>query len=149
MIALGALLIVVPMILTLPTKSADADDLNDALRPVYNQELIDGAQASLATVGAMGTELQTGMLPALSTSLNMTGDELQQFLGANFPATATALQGMPESMRNFEGFTAVFAANLDNYETVEPVAFTPIIWTLIIGGIVILLAGGYCLVTKQ
>ena len=38
--------------------------------------------------------------------------------------------------------------NLDNYETIQPVSFTPIIWMMVIGGILILLAGGYCIIVR-
>lgn len=43
----------------------------------------------------MGTEMQTKMLPALATQLKMSPEQLQAFLGSNFPATAKALQTMP------------------------------------------------------
>ena len=35
-----------------------ADELNENLTPIYTQELIDGAEGSLAVVGAMGQEMQ-------------------------------------------------------------------------------------------
>jgi hypothetical protein len=89
------------------------------------------------------------MLPDLAAQLGMSQDELNTFLGENFPATAAAMQTMPETLERFEAFVAVFAANLDNYMTIQPVAFVPIVWAMIIGGALMLLAGGYCLVTKQ
>lgn len=146
---LGAVLVISTFALSLPQKAADADQLNENLTPIYTQELIDGATASLAVVGAMGEEMQTRMLPDLAAQLGMSPDELNQFLGANFPATAAAMQSMPESLPRFEAFVGVFAQNLDNYETIQPVAFSPIIWVMVIGGVLILLAGGYCIIAKQ
>jgi hypothetical protein len=119
------------------------------LKPIYTQELIDGANTSLAVVGAMGEEMQTKMLPDLATQLGMTADELNTFMGQNFPATAAAMQAMPESMPRFDGFVGIFEANLDNYMTIQPVAFTPIIWILLVGGVLIMLSSGYCVLTKQ
>lgn len=148
-LVLGAVLLISTFALNLPQKAADADQLNENLTPIYTQELIDGATASLAVVGAMGEEMQTKMLPDLAAQLGMSPDELNQFLGANFPATAAAMQSMPESLPRFEAFVGVFAENLDNYETIQPVAFTPIIWMMVIGGVLILLAGGYCIIAKQ
>ncbi len=147
--ALGAVLVISTFALNLPQKAADADQLNENLTPIYTQELIDGATASLAVVGAMGEEMQTKMLPDLAAQLGMSPDELNQFLGANFPATAAAMQSMPESLPRFQAFVGIFAQNLDNYETIQPVAFTPIIWIMVIGGVLILLAGGYCIIAKQ
>jgi hypothetical protein len=145
---LGAVLLIVTFALNLPQKAADADELNDNLKPIYTQELIDGAQGSLAVVAAMGEEMQGTMLPDLAAQLGMNPDELNAFLGENFPATAQALQTMPDSLERFEGFVGIFAVNLDNYETIKPVSFTPIIWMMVIGGILILLAGGYCIIVK-
>ena len=147
-VVLGAVLLIATFALNLPQKAADADELNENLTPIYTQELIDGATGSLAIIGAMGQEMQTKMLPDLAAALGMSPDELNAFMGENFPATAAAMQSMPDSLPRFEGFVGIFAMNLDNYETIQPVSFTPIIWMMVIGGILILLAGGYCIIIK-
>jgi hypothetical protein len=148
-VVLGALLIIVPLILNLPQKASDADELNDNLRPIYTQELVTGAEQALGTVAAMGTQMQAEMLPALAQQMGMSPDELNQFLGANYPATATALQALPNSLERFTVFVGTFADNLDNYNTLKEVKFVPIIWTIIIGGVVVVLAGGVGLVIKD
>ncbi len=140
-IVLGALLVAVPFALSLPTKAADADQMNANLRPVYTPALITQATGALTTVSTMGTEMSDTMLPALADKLGMTGDELQAFLGDNFPATATALQNMPASMERFQGLVGTFETNLDNYGTLKPVSFAPIIWTVIVGGAVMFVMG--------
>jgi len=147
-VVLGAALVITTFVLDLPQKAADADELNENLTTIYTQELIDGATGSLAVVGAMGEEMQTKMLPDLAAALGMSPDELNAFMGENFPATAAAMQSMPDSLPRFEAFVGTFAMNLDNYETIQPVSFTPIIWMMVIGGILILLAGGYCIILK-
>ena len=147
-VVLGAVLLIATFALNLPQKAADADELNENLTPIYTQELIDGATGSLAIIGAMGQEMQTKMLPDLAAALGMSPDELNAFMGENFPATAAAMQSMPDSLPRFESFVGIFAMNLDNYETIQPVSFTPIIWMMVIGGILILLAGGYCIIIK-
>ena len=81
---LGAVLLITTFALNLPQKAADADELNENLTPIYTQELIDGAEGSLAIVGAMGQEMQTKMLPDLATNLGMSPDELNAFMGENF-----------------------------------------------------------------
>jgi len=147
-VVLGAVLLIATFALNLPQKAADADELNENLTPIYTQELIDGATGSLAIIGAMGQEMQTKMLPDLAAALGMSPDELNAFMGENFPATAAAMQSMPDSLPRFESFVGIFAMNLENYETIQPVSFTPIIWMMVIGGILILLAGGYCIIIK-
>lgn len=139
---LGILIIVVTLILSLIPKAADADELNDNLRPIYTPELVAQANGALGVVGAMGTQMQTEMLPALAQQLGMSTEELNGFLGANFPATAQALATLPDAMGRFEGLVTNFENNLDNYDTLTDVDFTPIIWTLFISGWVALVAFG-------
>jgi hypothetical protein len=148
-VALGGVLIISTFVLSLPQKAADADQLNENLTPIYTQELIDGASGSLAVIGAMGQEMQTKMLPDLAAQLGMSEAELGAFMGENFPATAAAMETMPASLERFEAFVGVFAVNLDNYMTIQPVAFVPIIWSMVIGGVLMVLMGSYCIIAKQ
>ena len=148
-LGLGLILVITTVVLSLPQKAADADELNENLTPIYTQELIDGANASLAVIGAMGKQMQTEMLPDLAAQLGMTQDELNAFMGENFPATAAAMQSMPESLPRFSAFVGVFEANLDNYQTIQPVAFSPIIWTFLLGAVLITVSSGYCVLTRQ
>ena len=133
-IVVGLLLLVMPIALSLPTKAADADQLNANLKPIYTQTLVTNATGALATIGAMGNQMQTKMLPALATQLKMTPQQLQAFLGSNFPATAQALQTMPASMERFNALVKVFDKNLTNYNTLKPVGLAKLIWTLMIAG---------------
>ena len=139
---LGLLIVVATLILTLIPKAADADELNDNLTPIYTAELVTQAEGALATVGAMGSQMQEEMLPALGQQLGLSSEELGGFLGENFPATAQALGALPDAMGRFQGLVETFGMNLDNYDTIQPVAFSPIIWTLLIGGLVTLAAFG-------
>ena len=145
-VVVGAAIIVGSFVLTLPGKSADADALNEALQPVYTVETVEGAKTGIAVLGAMGQQMGTEMLPALGAMLGMQPEDLNQFLGANFPATAQALQTMPLSLVRFGTLATVFDNNLDNYETLKPVKFVPIIWAFIAGGVLMVLGGGYQLV---
>lgn len=139
---LGVLIVIVTLLLTLIPKAADADDLNANLETFYTAETVEGAKGALGVVSAMGTQMQAEMLPALGQQLGMSGDQLNGFLGENFPTTAQALQTLPDALGRFGGLVEAFDANLDNYDTIKPVAFSPIIWTLFLGGLVTLLAAG-------
>lgn len=136
-IVVGLLLLLAPVALSLPSKAADADQLNANLKPVYTQALVTNATGALATIGAMGNEMQTKMLPALATQLKMTPEQLQAFLGSNFPATAQALQTMPASMERFNRLVKVFDKNLANYNILKPVGLAKLISILmVVGGLV-------------
>ncbi len=148
-IVIGLLIAVGSFVVSLPDKSGDADDLNAALEPVYTVGTVEEAEAALGVLGAMGREMATEMLPALARRLGMSPGELGGFLAENFPATAQGLQTLPAALGPFRGLVDTFDANLDNYDTLQPVKFTPITWILIIGGGVIALAGGLALLRRD
>ena len=148
-LVVGILLLVAPMVLSLPGKAADADQLNANLKPIYTQALVDNAKGGLGTIGAMGTEMQTKMLPALGTQLKMSPEQLQAFLGSNFPATANALQTMPASMERFNGLVRVFDNNLGNYETLKPVGLARIVLIMMVAGGLAALLGAVSMVTGR
>lgn len=141
-VVLGGLLVAGSAALSLPGKASDADDLNTALKPVYTAALVEQANGALATVSAMGTQLQAEMLPALATQLGMTPAQVQQMLATSFPATAAALQSLPSAMPRFEGLVGSFDAHLDDYRVLKPVGFAPIIWTAMGIGLAAALVGG-------
>jgi len=145
----GLIVVVAALIFGLPGKSSAADDLNAALELVYTVETVDGAAATLTVVTDMGEQLQGEMLPALAARLGMDGPGLEAFLVENFPATASALTGMPGMIERFDGLVATFEANLDNYETLRPVAFVPIIWALILGSAAAAAAGAAALRRRE
>lgn len=142
-VVVGAMMVVVPLVLSLPTKASSADTMNEHLKPVYTAEMLEGATQGLAVVGAMGTQMQADMLPALGQQLGMDEAGLQTFLQENLPAMAGAMAGMPDAMGRFTATVDTFAAHLDDFDTLKPVAFSPIVWTMIVGGAIALLAGGW------
>ncbi len=148
-LALGLLMVALSMFLSLPGKAGDADKLNANLKPVYTQALVDNSKASLATIGAMGAEMQTKMLPALATQLKMSPAQLQAFLGANFPATAAALQTMPASMERFNALVTVFDKNLGNYNTLKPVGLARIVTIMMLAGGLTALFGAVLLFARR
>lgn len=146
----GAALIAIPLVLSMPHKASYADTMNANLKPVYTQQLITGADSSLTTLSAMGTEMQQKMMPDLATQLNMTPAQLNTYFAKNFPATTAALAGLPQSMGRFQDLTARFDNRLSDYNTLKPVSFVPIVQFMIGGGIALLLLGGAgVLITSQ
>src|SRR5665647_1994189 len=148
-LVVGLLLVVLPLALSLPGKAAAADPLNANLKPVYTKALVTNATGALGTIGAMGKEMQTSMLPALATQLKMSPEQLQTFLGTNFPATAKALQTMPATMERFNGLVKVFDNNLGNYETLKPVGLARLILILMVSGGLVAALGAVSVVTGR
>jgi len=147
-VVVGLLLLVVPMVVSLPARAGDADQLNANL-PVYTQALVDNATGALGTIGAIGAEMQSTMLPELATQLKMSPEQLQTFLGSNVPATAQELQTMPASMQRFNGLVKVFDNILSNYETLKPVGPERLILIMMGAGGLVAVLGGLTLVTAR
>ena len=148
-IVVGLVLLVLPLVLSLPGKASDADQLNANLKPIYNQALVNNATGALGTIDAMGAEMQSTMLPALGTQLKMSTEQLQTFLGSNFPATAQALQTMPASMARFNGLVKVFDNNLANYNTLKPVGMERLILIMMGAGGLVAVLGGVTVVASR
>jgi hypothetical protein len=90
----------------------------------------------------MGTEMQQKMLPDLATQLKMTPEQLNAFFAENFPATSSALSGLPQSMGRFQDLVKTFDGRLSDYNTLKPVSFVPIVWFMLGGGTALFLLGG-------
>ena len=140
-VAVGIALAVGPLLLSTMTKSVAADNLNEAMAPIYTEAMVDGAYSALATIDAMTIEMQTELLPDLATQLEVTPVELFATLGQQLPATSAALASSSESMGRFEVMVGAFDANLSNYEILRPVEFEPIVWAMLLGGLVTVLGG--------
>ena len=56
---------------------------------------------------------------------------------------------MPAAMGRFQNLVTTFGAHLADYDTLKPVAFVPIVWTMIAGGIVVFVVTGLGLVVVR
>jgi hypothetical protein len=146
---LGVLLFAVPFALSLPTKASNADTLNSHLKAVYTAEMVSGAKASLATIGAMGAQMQEEMLPSVARQMGMTPEQLQSFLQKETPTVAGLIATMPETMGRFQSLVGTFDRHLGDFDAIKNVAFVPVVWTLIGGGILVLLAGAFALLAAR
>jgi hypothetical protein len=142
-VALGLLLIAGPLVLSLPGKADSADTMNSHLKPVYNAELVASAKQSLAGVQSMATELQTKLLAGLGGMLRMQPAQLQSYLAANFPALAAATESMPAALDRFERLVGAFDRSLGDYNTAKETRLVPIVWLLMLAGLVVAGAGGW------
>ena len=141
-VGFGVLVVVFTVGLSFLSKSAAADDMNAALKPVYNEQLVAGATQSLGVVGAMGDQMSTQMLPALSQQLGMDEATMQGFL-SQFPATAAALQNLPEMKGRFQALVTAFDSQLDNYNTIKDTALNPIALVVLVAGLLIIVCGAW------
>ncbi|MCP4966833.1 MAG: hypothetical protein GY926_16590 [bacterium] len=139
-VGFGVLVVVFNLALSFLPKSSAADDLNEALKPVYTEELVANSAEALGVVSAMGSQMQSGMLPALAEQLGLGEAEMAGFLG-QFPATAAALEGLGDSLGRFQTMITAFDSQLDNYETIKDTSLYPIALIVLVAGLVIIVLG--------
>jgi hypothetical protein len=148
-IVLGLILAIVPFALSLPGKASAADTMNDHLKPVYTGEFVAQAEGSFQTIGAMASEMSTKLLPAFASQAGVTVQQYQQQLAQVSPALAAAIQGMPAALDRFGDLLAVFSEQLPNYNEVKGFAMSPVVMSLIVGGILVVLATGAAMFERK
>ena len=148
-VALGLILVVAPLAMMLPRKADAADTMNSHLKTVYTAQLVSGARQSLTGMQAMGTELQTKLLPGLATMLHQSPAQLNGYLAANFPAVATNLASMPAALDRFDRLVNAFDRELADYNTAKKTSLVPLVWILMAGGLLVAGIGGFLLVSGE
>jgi len=148
--AVGLVLIVAPLILSVPAKAQAVDNLTNAFRPVFTDQGAATTRANMDTVQNMSDELQAKMLPALAGALQMTPAQLQGFIGQNFPAVAKGVSQLNVILPRFQGLVKGIEANVGNFKKADaiPTKGTPttlLHWLFVIPGIVLLLTGAVAL----
>jgi hypothetical protein len=136
----GVVVIALSLRLSFLPKSTAADDMNAALKPVYTEQLVADSGQALGVVGAMGQQMKEDLLPALGQQLNMTEQQMDEFL-RQFPATAAALDGLDDSLERFQTMVTAFDGQLDNYDTIKETALYPIALMVLVAGLLSLGCG--------
>jgi hypothetical protein len=145
--AVGAVLIVAPLALSVPKKSQAVDGLTNAFRPVFSSEGARTTGAYMDTVQAMADELTGKALPALATQLKITPDQLGQAMAANFPAVATGVNQLGTILPRFQALVSGVEKNTTNFRLADsiPTASTPttlLHWLFVLPALVLVTTGG-------
>jgi hypothetical protein len=124
---LGAFLIVFPLAIGLPGKSAASGDLMSAMRPQMSDAALAQGRTDLATVNAMAQQMNETMIPTLATQLKATPEQLQAFFGQNLPALAKGINELPQLQASFGGLQATMQAQQANFRQADqiPTGFLP------------------------
>lgn len=146
-VVLGVVLIVAPLVLSVPKKAQAVDNLTNAFRPAFTEAGARTARGYMDNFTAMAAELQDKALPQLAAALKMTPPQLQQFLGSNFPAVARGMSELPRALPRFEGLVTGIERNVGNFRRADavPTANTPttlLHWLFIFSGLGLLFSGG-------
>lgn len=136
-VVLGVALIVGPLVLSVPGKTTAVDELTDAFRPVFTQEGAAQTRAYMDTTKAMSDELVSDMLPGLAEALQMSPEQLNEFLGGNFPDLAAGVSQLGEMLPRFEGLVAGIETNIENFQDADSIPTsslpaTTLLWLFVV-----------------
>ena len=139
--AVGAVVLLALVALSLPGKASNADELNSSVAPVFDPATVEAANQGLAAVGAMAEQLGTQALPAIGEILEVPADQLDAVVAAEFPDTANALSTLPDSSARFGGLVQLIDANRARYDNIKPVDFSQVILLTLIGSALVTVIG--------
>lgn len=198
-LAIGAALVVLPFVLSLPDRSSAGQQMIDDFRPIMQPDSVettvdyyDNVFALLRPVanaisaetvgtfegygkgiGAVQAE-SPRLFPALAQASGQTPQQMQQFLGKEFPATAQLFQALPQMSKDFGNLIGLMSqnvatfervppgldhykplvdtmeANVTNYEKIDALPnFRLFTWFFVIPGILLVLLGGWGLISGR
>lgn len=168
---IGIALIVMPFVISLPSRASAGQKMIDAFHPImqpasvnttvnyYNQTFVPLGSVATGAVQAAGEAPQ--LIAALASQLHMTPAQVQQFLGANFPAMAALLGGLaqlspvfknvPPGLAHYKPLVNTMQANVGNYAKIDSLPnFNLFTWFFVIPGILlVLLAAGALVLSRR
>jgi hypothetical protein len=144
---LGAFLIVLPLAIGLPGKSAASGNLMNAFRPQMSSTALAQSQTDAQTMGAMAVQLNTQMIPALAAQMHMTPQQLSAYLAGNFPAVGKGMTEFATILPFFHNLQATMLAQQANFQQADQIptgSLPPTTMSVlyIVPGVLLLLIGG-------
>jgi hypothetical protein len=142
-LVLGAALVIAPLALSLPSKSAAGQRMLNGFQPImqpdqvkttayyYNQVFVPlGAVTPMMSAANLAkfqgylrgfSGMQTDaakLVPMLAQAMHMTPAEVQTLMGKQLPSMAAMLQGLPQMQRDFGGLLGTMQGNVDIFRQV-------------------------------
>ncbi|MDJ0925678.1 MAG: hypothetical protein QNJ77_14075 [Acidimicrobiia bacterium] len=139
-LAIGVIVLYVLFASNLFTVGAAFEELTDEFRPIMTDDAIATAQADVGALGAVSDEFNTGVAPAVAEALQMSPDELNAFMGTNFPAVAAGVAALPEIVTQFTGVVGLLADQQSNFEQADAIPTsnlpaTTVPWIILLIGV--------------
>lgn len=140
-IVLGLIILLTPVVTSLPTKSANADALNDGVRSLFTNERVVELRTAAAAVEGFGAAVQTDLLPAIGELLQTEPAAVADGLATFFPAIGDALARGPAAVGRLRAQADLLEANIGDFQTSSGAGYRPIAWMTVAMGAIIALAG--------
>ncbi len=140
-VVVGLVLIAAPFALGIPSKANAGQRMMDGFRPLMQQQNVDKTATyyndvfvplgqvvpamSQANIDKFSTYVQGftamgvdahNLIPALATAMNMTPEQVQGFMAAQFPTMSQILQNLPAMQKDFDGLVTLMGNNVGIFE---------------------------------
>jgi hypothetical protein len=144
-LVLGIVLIVVPLVISMPGKASDGQEMLDEFRPIMSPSTVeltadyyDNVFTKLRPIalalneetvakfnqygqGIVAVQKESATLtPTLAQATGQTPEQVQQFLGQQFPAMSQLFASLPQLSQDFGGLLALMGPNVPVFERVPP-----------------------------
>lgn len=140
MVVLGSLLLLAPLAMAFPHKAVGADALNATFKKVLDRKVIAEGKGLFKELQPMVAEFGV-ILPGLAHDLGMPPQQVQALFDKQFPVFTSAIDTIPQKAPRFERLIADIEGNLNNYDDVKNLQFTPFVWLFLLGGLGTALSG--------
>jgi hypothetical protein len=156
----GVLLIVAPFAISLPSKASAGQAMLDNFHPImqpasvketvsyYNNTFVELKPVATGGIAAAG-EISS-LLQGLATDLHQTPVQVEQFLGAKYPAFAQLLASFPQlvpifsqvnpGLAHYKPLITTMQTNVQNYAKVDSLPnFNLFTWFFVVPGVLIVI----------
>lgn len=142
-IVVGLMLIIAPLALGMPSKASAGQKMMDGFRPIMQPANVDTTASyyydTFVPLGqvvpalskdniakfntyvegftALGVDAEN-LVPALSQAMNMTPEQVQAFMVAQYPAMSQMLQNLPTMQKDFSDLVGLMQQNVAIFEQV-------------------------------
>ena len=159
-LVIGILLIVMPFAISLPSKASAGQTMLNEFHPIMQPASVKLAAnyyyetfvplRAVANGGVLAAPEIPKLIAGLATQLHMTPAQVQQFLGADFPAMAKLLASFPQLVPIFTNvppgldvykpLVTTMQENVHNYAQIDSLPnFNLFTWFFVIPGVLLVL----------
>ncbi len=146
-VVVAVVLVVVPVILRIPAKSAAGQVVLDSLNP--SPEVVTRTEETFSTAKDGLAEFQGVLLPDLAIALGTTPSALQDAITSEFPATADALDDLPGLTSRYETRVAIRSNGAEEIRSLKDVPVRELGWFGPVFGVAVLVAAGVAFVASK
>ena len=162
-LVIGAAMIVLPFVISLPSRAAAGQKMIDSFHPIMQQASVNKtvdyektfeALRPVAIGGVQAAKEAPLLIGALAKQMHMTPAQVQQFMGSQFPAMGTMIASFPQlvpvfskvppGLDHYKPLVDTMQANVQNYDQISSLPdFRLFTWFFVIPGVLLVLIAAW------